>query len=65
MCGCFLTLFLAPKRISCVNGNIELEGPLAGDVDCTKINDSELECTDGAAADFVNDFSGVRFVSLR
>ena len=54
----------APKRISCTNGNIELEGPLVGDVDCTMINDSELECTDGAAATFVNEFSGVRFVSL-
>lgn len=54
----------ATKTITCTNGEIELLGGLYPNVNCTVTGDDIMECIDDSAEFFVNDFSGVRFVSF-
>jgi len=48
-----------------MNGQIALVESLASNVNCTTISESVMECNDNNIAEnFVNEFSGVVFVSF-
>lgn len=61
-CG---TSGIATKRLTCIDGTIELVERLYENMNCSETSESILECTDTSGENFVNSFSGVVYVSLR